>query len=120
MNLATLVVYGRYWYDTLTFAVVVAFFLIEMVLLFRNTLLGWSMTAKCLTLAGVFAYALTTPPEVLPPENVTLPAVIIRTTLIGVLTSVIFILVAMRLRKETVVVGRVGTNEPCKPGTACT
>lgn len=120
MTLATLVVYGRYWYDFLTFAWVIAFFLTEMVLLFRNSLLGWAMTAKCLVLAAVFAYAILQPPARLAPEDVTLGAVAIRVALIVVLGAVIAILIAMRLRRETVVVGHVGTNEPCKPGTACT
>ncbi len=108
MTLATLVVYGRYWYDFLTLAWVIGFFLIEMVLLFRNSLLGWAMTAKCLAVAAVFAYALTMPPVVLPPENVSIGAFLVRSVLIAVLGAVIVILLWMRWRRETVVVGREG------------
>lgn len=102
---ATLVTYGRWWYDFLTIAWIVGFFLTEMLLLFRNTLIGWAMTFKCLTLAGVFGYALFNPPPLMP-ESVTIEAVIIRCVLIGVLGVVITILVVMRLRRLTVVVGR--------------
>lgn len=108
MTLATLVVYGRYWYDFLTFAVVVAFFLIEMLLLFRNTLLGWAMTAKCLILALLFSYAILNPPMQLPPEDVSIVSASLRAALITILTGVIVILAVMRTRRQTVVVGTVG------------
>lgn len=107
--LATLVVYGRYWYDFFTLAWVIAFFLIEMVLLFRSTLIGWAMTAKCLALAGVFFFALTHPAAALPPEDVTLESVAVRVMLIVVLGFVIAVLIWMRLRRETVVVGKNGS-----------
>lgn len=118
MTPATLVVYGRYWYDFLTVSSVIAFFLIEMVLLFRNSLLGWGMTAKCLVLAGERTYVITHPPPLLS-EDVTFESVTIRVGLIAVLGVVIVILIAMRLRRETVVVGHVGTDEPCKKGETC-
>lgn len=108
MTLATLVVYGRWWYDFLTFAVVVAFFLIEMLLLFRNTLLGWAMTAKCLALAMVFSYAILNPPVKLPPEDVSIGSAAIRAVLITVLVAVITILSVMRVRQQTVIVGTIG------------
>lgn len=111
MTLATLIIDGRWWYDWLTIAWVVGFFLIEMVLLFRNSLLGWAMTAKCLTLAGVFFWSLQHPPPVLLPEEVTLETVTVRGTLIVVLGVVIVILLYMRLKRLTVVVGRAG-DEP--------
>lgn len=119
MTPATLVIYGRYWYDFLTLTWVVAFFLIEMVLLFRNSFLGWAMTAKCLALAAVFTYAISMPPLVLPPENVTILGALVRSVLITILGLVIIILIIMRLHRETVVVGHVGTNEPCKKGELC-
>jgi hypothetical protein len=104
---ATLVVYGRWWYDTLTIGWIVGFFLIEMLLLFRNSLIGWAMTIKCLTLAGVFGYALVNPGPLLP-EHVTIEKVVTYAILIGVLGFVILVLIAMRLRRLTVVVGREG------------
>lgn len=104
---ATLVVYGRWWYDFLAVAWIVGFFLVEMLLLFRNSLLGWAMTIKCLTLAGVFFYALSHPAPLLP-EEITIEKVLTYSILIGVLGGVILILVTMRLRRLTVVVGREG------------
>ena len=108
---ATLVVYGRYWYDFLTIAWLVAFFLIEMLLLFRNTLIGWAMTAKCLVLSGVFYWACVNPPP-LQPENITIVTAAIRAVLISVLGVVIAILIVMRIRNLTVVVGSAGQNLP--------
>jgi hypothetical protein len=110
MTLATLVVYGRYWYDFLTLAWVIGFFVIEMFLLFRNSLLGWAMTFKCLAVAMVFMYALTQPPVVLPPEDVSIGAFLVRLVLIVVLGSVIAILGYMRWKRITVVVGREGNS----------
>lgn len=108
MTLATLIVHGRYWYDALTLLWVTGFFMVEMLLLFRNTLLGWAMTFKCLMLAFVFLWSFFNPPEELPPENVSVPAALIRIGLIIILGSVIVILTAMRMRRETVIVGRDG------------
>ena len=105
--LATAVWYGRYWYDFLTIVWVVGFFLLEMMLLFRNTLIGWAMTFKCLALAGVFFYACAHPPP-LQPEDISIETASIRAVLIGVLGFVIAILITMRLRRLTVVVGREG------------
>jgi hypothetical protein len=110
MILSTLVVYGRYWYDFLTIAWVVGFFLIECLLLFRSSVIGWAMTAKCLMLAGIFSWTLINPPP-LRPESVALDAVVIRSLLIGVLGYVIAVLLWMRWQRETVVVGRVGDEE---------
>jgi hypothetical protein len=104
----TVVVYGRYWYDATTILGVVAFFLVEMVLLFRNSLLGWAMTLKCLMLSVVFSYAFLNPPTILQPEDISLGAALIRVSLLGVLGLVIIILVVMRWRRETVIVGREG------------
>lgn len=106
--LATLVIYGRYWYDFFTLAWVVVFFLVEMVLLFRSTLIGWAMTAKCLVLSLVFTYALLNPPVHLPPEDVSVGAALVRMALNGVLTAVIVILLWMRIHRLTVVVGKEG------------
>lgn len=105
---ATLVVYGRYWYDFVTLAVVAAFFLIEMILLFRNSRIGWSMTRKCLVLVFLFCYAILNPAP-LQPEDVTIGAVLVRTVLIAVLVHTIYVLVDMRVKRQTVVVGREGT-----------
>lgn len=101
--IATLVVDGRYWYDTLTIAWVVAFFLIECLLLFRSSIIGWAMTVKCLVLAGVFFNVLINPPPVLPPEDVSIPNTIIRVSLIVTLGAVIGILIWMRVTHQTVV-----------------
>lgn len=117
MELATAVWYGRYWYDAFTIACIVGFFLVEMVLLFRNSLIGWAMTAKCLVLAGVFLWAFMNPPPRLPPEDVTIQRVAIYTILIATLGVVILILAVMRLLRMTVVVGRQGAvaSEPENP-----
>lgn len=108
MTLATLVFYGRYWYDFITLAWVVGFFLIEMMLLFRNSVIGWAMTIKCLVLSIVFTYALLNPSSRLPPEDVSVGAALVRLVLVGVLTAVIGILLWMRLHRFTVVVGKEG------------
>jgi len=104
---STMVWHGRYWYDTLTLGFVAAFFLVEMVLLFRNSLLGWAMTAKCIMLAAVFLYALLIPPVYLPEEDVSVGAALLRTGLMFVLGSVIAILLWMRRRRRTVIVGLI-------------
>jgi hypothetical protein len=117
---ATLVVFGRYWYDALTFGVLVAFFVSITLLLFRNTVLGWAMTWAFSALAIVFAWSAVNPPQPLLPEEVTIEAVVLRTVLIVSLIPAIVILYVMRARKETVVVGRVGDHEPCKRGESCT
>jgi hypothetical protein len=115
----TLIIYGRYWYDFLTIAWVMSFFLIEMVLLFRNSLLGWSMTVKCLVLAGVFLFSLVNPPDHLPPEDITIAAVLIRLLLIVVLGWVIVILAVMRLRRITIwFVSREGVPQEDQQGDA--
>lgn len=108
MTPATLVIYGRYWYDFFTLAWVVAFFLIEMLLLFRSTAIGWAMTAKCIALALVFSYAIINPPYPLVAEDVTVGSALVRAVLIIVLGYVIVVLIWMRVRQETVVVGRSG------------
>lgn len=102
--LATAVWYGRWWYDFTTIAWIVGFFLIEMLLLFRNSLIGWAMTAKCLTLAAVFGWALLHPGPLLP-EEVTIDTIVVRSALIGVLGFVIAVLIGMRILRLTVVVG---------------
>lgn len=107
----TMLVEGRYWYDFLVIAWIVAFFLIECVLLFRNTLIGWAMTAKCLTLAGVFFWTLIHPPP-LAPESVTQEKVVIYLLLTFVLGFVIAVLIWMRLHNETVVVSSTESAYP--------
>lgn len=97
-----MVIEGRYWYDFVVVAWVIAFFLIECALLFRNTLIGWAMTLKCLTLAGVFFWTIINPPP-LPPESVTQEKVVIYLVLVGVLGFTIAVLISMRLRHETVI-----------------
>lgn len=109
MEIATMVIMNRYWYDFLTVAWVVAFFLIEMLLLFRNSLLGWAMTSKCLVLAVVFTWAIDNPPPLLP-EHITIEAVAIRLLLIVDLGVVIAILIWMRMRRLTVVMGKEGDD----------
>lgn len=109
MTPASLIVYGRYWYDFFTLAWVVGFFLIEMLLLFRNSVLGWAMTAKCIVLAVVFSYAIVHPAYPLPPEEVTFGAVAVRLLLVAVLGFVIAVLLWMRWRRQTIIVGRKGT-----------
>lgn len=104
----TIVIYGRYWYDFVTLASVIAFFLIELLLLFRNSIIGWAMTAKCLAVAFVFLYALLNPPVTLPEEEVSVGAALVRIVLIGVLVTVIGVLLWMRWLGATVVVGRPG------------
>ena len=107
MILSTLVIYDRYWYDFLIVVWVVGFFLIEMVLLFRHSLIGWAMTLKCLTLAGVFLWVLVNPPP-LGPESLNVQRLTVYLALIFVLGLVIVVLVWMRLNKATVVVGKEG------------
>lgn len=111
MMIATLVIDGRYWYDFVTICVVIAFFAIECLLLFRNSIIGWLMTVKCLTLAGANFWALQHPPVVLPPENVTIDALLVRCWLIVVLAGVIAYLAYMRIKNLTVYVGRQGQQE---------
>jgi hypothetical protein len=110
MTIATLIVYGRYWYDFLAIAWIVGFFLIEMLLLFRSSLIGWAMTMKCLVLAGVFGWAMMNPPPLVT-ESVTQEKVVTYTLLITVLGYVIFVLLWMRYRRLTVVVGKLGDGE---------
>lgn len=104
METATLVVYGRWWYDFLAIAWIVGFFLLEMLLLFRNSLIGWAMTVKCLTLAGVFCWALFHPTPLVT-EDVTIEKVVTYAALIAVLGVVIGILLVMRVMRLTVLVG---------------
>lgn len=105
MTPATLVVFGRYWYDFLVVSWVVGFFLIECLLLFRSTIIGWAMTAKCLVLAGVFAWALFNPPPLMH-ESITIEKAGIYSVLIVVLGAVIGILIWMRIMRMVVIVGK--------------
>lgn len=102
----TMVIAGRYWYDFVTFAILVAFFFVVMALLFRRSLVGWSMTAAFLTLGLTFGFAMTQPPVKLPPEDVTIAAVVIRIALIAVLGWNIAVLIRMRVHRQTVIVGK--------------
>lgn len=106
--LATLIIHGRYWYDFMAVASIVTF-LLEMVLLYRNSLIGWAMTAKCLVLAGVFGWALLNPPPITH-ESVTIEKVVTYTVLIITLGVVIAILAAMRILRMTVIVGPTQEN----------
>jgi len=65
------------------------------------------MTAKCLMLATVFLYAFLNPPIYLPEEDISVGAAILRFGLIAVTGVVIAILLWMRRRRRTVIVGLI-------------
>lgn len=107
MTLATMVIHGRWWYDFVTFAILVAFFFVLMALLFRNSIIGWSLTLAFFALGFTFGFALSQEPARLQPEDVTQVTVAFRVFLDLCLGQAIAILLWMRARRMTVFVGKV-------------
>jgi hypothetical protein len=85
---------GRPWFDVGLIIYIATFFLLEASLLAREGRLGWSMTAKCLVLAGTFLFSLIYAPA--PPLILTWPAILVRVALAAVLTWVIDELATVR------------------------
>lgn len=117
---ADVVWFGRVWYETALLAFLVAFFAIEMVLLWRKTRLGWAMTAKCAALILVFGFALANPPPYAP-VTLTTVGVALRVLLVLALSWVIYELAAIRLSRREIVI-RLGNgvgDGPCDEPDDC-